>query len=142
MRSEDFIWPVRVFYEDTDSTGLVYHASFLRFMERARTEWLRSFGFELPALRQQYNVLFTVSRLQIDYLMPARFNDMLDVGVGLSRLGGASFMLDQGIRRESKELLCQGTVRIACVDAESMRPRSIPQSICSELKRDCRSIPA
>lgn len=142
MRSEEFIWPVRVFYEDTDSTGLVYHASFLRFMERARTEWLRSFGFELPALRQQHNVLFSVSRLKIDYLIPARFNDMLDIGVALARLGGASFMLDQGIRRGTEELLCRGKVRIACVDAESMRPRSIPQSICSELKRDCRSIPA
>jgi len=128
---------VRVYYEDTDSAGIVYHASYLRFMERARTEWLRSLGFELPVLRIEHGVLFTVSRLRIDYLRPAHFNDMLDVSLGLARFGGASILLDQKVWRAPRELLCRAEVRIACVDATSLRPRPIPQAVFTELKRDC-----
>ena len=137
MGSEEFRWPVRVYYEDTDSAGIVYHASYLRFMERARTEWLRGLGFELPVLRIEHGVLFTVSRLRIDYLRPAHFNDMLDVSLALARFGGASFVLDQEVCRAPRELLCRAEVRIACVDATSLRPRPVPQAIFTELKRDC-----
>jgi len=128
---------VRVYYEDTDCAGIVYHASFLRFMERARTEWLRSHGFELPDLRIEHGVLFTVSRLRIEYLQPAQFNDLLDAGLRLTRFGGASLLLDQNVYRKPRELLCRAEVRIACVDATTMRPRPIPQAVCTELKRDC-----
>ncbi len=128
---------MRVYYEDTDCAGIVYHASFLRFMERARTEWLRSLGFDLPVLRIEHQVLFTVSRLRIDYLQPAHFNDLLDVSVGLTRAGGASFLLDQRVWRTPRELLCRAEVRIACVDTTTLRPRPIPQVISTELKRDC-----
>jgi acyl-CoA thioester hydrolase len=128
---------VRVYYEDTDCAGIVYHASFLRFMERARTEWLRSHGFDLPDLRIEHGVLFTVSRLRIEYLRPAQFNDLLDVGLRLTRFGGASLLLDQNVYRNPRELLCRAGVRIACVDATTMRPRPIPQAVCTELKRDC-----
>jgi acyl-CoA thioester hydrolase len=128
---------VRVYYEDTDCAGIVYHASFLRFMERARTEWLRSHGFDLPDLRIEHGVLFTVSRLRIEYLRPAQFNDLLDVGLRLTRFGGASLLLDQNVYRNPRELLCRAEVRIACVDATTMRPRPIPQAVCTELKRDC-----
>ncbi len=137
MASKEFNWPVRVYYEDTDSAGIVYHASYLRFMERARTEWLRSLGFDLPDLRTEHEVLFTVSRLHIDYLRPAAFNDMLDVSVRLTRFGGASFALEQLLCRAPQELLCRAEVRIACVDAKSLRPRPIPRAVCTELKRDC-----
>ena len=136
LASEEFNWPVRVYYEDTDSAGIVYHASYLRFMERARTEWLRSLGFDLPDLSAEYEVLFTVSRLHIDYLRPAYFNDLLDVGVRLTRLRRASFMLEQSVCRMPHELLCRAQVRIACVDAKRPRPRPIPQAVCTELKRD------
>ena len=128
---------MRVYYEDTDCAGIVYHASFLRFMERARTEWLRSHGFELPDLRIEHGVLFTVSRLRIEYLQPAQFNDLLDAGLRLTRFGGASLLLDQNVYRKPRELLCRAEVRIACVDATTMRPRPIPQAVCTELKRDC-----
>jgi acyl-CoA thioester hydrolase len=128
---------VRVYYEDTDCAGIVYHASFLRFMERARSEWLRSLGFALPVLRIEHEVLFTVSRLRIEYLQPAQFDDLLDVSVGLTRSGGASFLLDQRIRRAPLELLCRAEVRIACVHATTLRPRPIPRDIRTELKRDC-----
>lgn len=134
--SEEFNWPVRVYYEDTDSSGIVYHASYLRFMERARTEWLRSLGFGLPELRDEQEVLFTVSRLRIDYLQPARFNDMLDVSLRLTRLGGASLLLEQTVCRTSGELLCRAEVRIACVDANTLGPRPLPKAVCMELKRD------
>jgi len=137
LGSEVFNWPVRVYYEDTDSAGIVYHASYLRFMERARTEWLRSLGFDLPALRDEYQILFTVSRMQIDYRQPAFFNDMLDVSLGLTRFGGASFLLDQHVHRAPRELLCRAEVRIACVDTTTLRPRPIPHAVCTELKRDC-----
>lgn len=128
---------MRVYYEDTDCAGIVYHASFLRFMERARTEWLRSHGFDLPDLRIEHGVLFTVSRLRIEYLQPAQFNDLLGVGLELTRFGGASLLLDQNVYRNPRELLCRAEVRIACVDATTMRPRPIPQAVCTELKRDC-----
>ena len=137
MGSEEFNWPVRVYYEDTDSAGIVYHASYLRFMERARTEWLRSLGFELSVLRTEHGVLFTVSRMRLEYLGPAYFNDMLDVSLGLARFGGASLLLDQSVYRAPRELLCRAEVRIACVDATTLRPRPIPQAVCTELKRDC-----
>jgi len=128
---------VRVYYEDTDSAGIVYHASYLRFMERARTEWLRERGFELPMLKDEHKVLFTVSRMHIDYLQPAYFNDLLNVSLDLTRFGGASFVLNQSVRRTPPELLCRAEVRIACVDTTTLRPRPIPQAVCTELKRDC-----
>ena len=128
---------MRVYYEDTDCAGIVYHASFLRFMERARTEWLRSLGFDLPLLRIEHEVLFTVSRMHIDYLKPAQFNDLLDLSLELTRTGGASFLLDQRVWRTPRELICRAEVRIDCVDATTLRPRPIPQVICTELKRDC-----
>lgn len=128
---------MRVYYEDTDSAGIVYHASYLRFMERARTEWLRNLGFDLPALRDEHRTLFTVSRMRIDYLHPAYFNDMLEVSLGLTRIGGASFLVDQQVFRAPRKLLCRAEVRIACVDATTLRPCPIPQAVSTELKRDC-----
>lgn len=137
LGSEEFNWPARVYYEDTDSSGIVYHASYLRFMERARTEWLRSLGFDLPQLKAGHDVLFTVSRMRIEYLRPARLNDMLDVSLRLVRSGGASFILDQTVRKAPRELLCRAEVRIACIHATSLRPRAIPKVVYTELKRDC-----
>lgn len=134
--NDDFVWPVRVYYEDTDSAGVVYYASYLRFLERARTEWLRSLGFEQDVLRERHNVLFAVSRLTIEYLRPARFNDMLTVGVRMQRRGPVSLTLAQTVRRDPDALLCRSEVRIACVAADTLRPCAMPAFVVSELKRD------
>ena len=140
MQSEHFSWPVRVYYEDTDSSGLVYHASYVRFMERARTEWLRNMGYELGSVLHSHGCLFTVSKLEIQYLKPARLSDALTVGVRRTELGRASFTLEQdvsrGAVRGANELLCRGKVRIACVDSQSLRPRAMPTELYTELESD------
>lgn len=139
-----FLYPVRVYYEDTDSGGVVYYANYLKFMERARTEWLRSLGFEQDALIREEGILFAVRSVQIDYHKPARFNDLLEVMASLSEQGKASLTFAQEVRRpsasatgESGLLLCSASVRIACLDAAGMRPRAIPEKIVREISREC-----
>ena len=128
--SNEFIWPIRVYYEDTDSGGVVYYANYLKFMERARTEWLRSLGFEQDILRDQEGALFAVSRVSLDLRRPARFNDALRVSVRVKQRGRASLTLEQEIKGESDgSMLCFGEVKIVCVDAVRFRPRAIPKSI-------------
>jgi acyl-CoA thioester hydrolase len=126
---------VRVYYEDTDAGGFVYHANYLKFMERARSEWFRSLGFEQDQLLHDHNLLFAVTRVQIQYLRPARFNELLEVDVRIVQCRRASFEFAQDIERVKacREVLCHGQVRVACVDGESLRPRSIPSFILSEL---------
>ena len=129
----EFTWPVRVYYEDTDAGGVVYHTGYLRFMERARTEWLRSLGFEQDELIEKQNIVFAVHSLSIDYLKPARFNDLLEIDAAILRLNRASILFAQSIHNQNGEKLCQAEVRIACIDLASMKPVSIPESILSEL---------
>jgi acyl-CoA thioester hydrolase len=127
-----FSTPVRVYYEDTDAGGVVYYANYLRFMERARTEWLRSLGFEQDELMRDPGVVFAVRSCSLDFLKPARFNDRLDVTVRVVKAGRASLSVEQQITR-GKELLCEGTVRIACLDARRFAPVPIPESIRRKL---------
>ncbi len=129
-----FSWPVRVYYEDTDAGGVVYYANYLKFMERARTEWLRQLGFEQDDLRQRDGVLFIVQHVDLDYLKPGRFNDLLQVSVRIRRRGRASMELAQEVTRSPGELLCSGMVRIVCVDAASLRPRPLPADVLKEIK--------
>lgn len=129
----EFCWPVRVYYEDTDSGGVVYYANYLKFMERARTEYLRALGFEQDRLRQELGILFTVHSLQVDFRLPARFNDALEVTASVSDTRRASLTFSQQVRRCGQPPLCTGLVRIACVDAMSFRPVPIPDVIRSEL---------
>lgn len=130
----EFRWPVRVYYEDTDAAGVVYYANYLRFMERARTEWLRALGFDQDRLRGDHGVLFVVARVALDFHRPARFNDLLEVSVRLCRLGRARLELTQEVTRAGADRpLCRGEVRIACVDATSLRPKPIPASILGEI---------
>ncbi|MDJ0863599.1 MAG: tol-pal system-associated acyl-CoA thioesterase [Gammaproteobacteria bacterium] len=129
-----FSWPVRVYYEDTDAGGVVYYANYLKFMERARTEWLRQLGFEQDDLRQRDGVLFIVQHVDLDYLKPGRFNDLLQVSVRIRRRGRASMELAQEVTRSPGELLCSGMVRIVCVDAASLRPRPVPADVLKEIK--------
>lgn len=130
-----FTWPVRVYYEDTDSGGVVYYANYLKFMERARTECLRALGFEQDRLRTEQGVLFTVHSVQVNFHKPARFNDALEVSAAVSEQRRASLMFDQQVRREGESsILCSGKIRIACVDAGSFRPSPIPVFVLEALK--------
>lgn len=129
-----FRFPVRVYYEDTDAGGVVYYANYLKFMERARTEWLRTLGFEQDALMRDPGVLFAVRRVEVDYLRPARFNDALTVVARMVERGRASLTFEQEILREPDgELLSRGRIRIACLDAASFRPAPLPEVIQEKL---------
>jgi acyl-CoA thioester hydrolase len=123
-----FSIPVRVYYEDTDSGGVVYHSNYLNFMERARTEWLRALGFEQDELLREYGVIFAVSAVSVAFHKPARFNELLAVTVALDRRGAASLTLKQEVRR-GDELLASGDVRIACIDAQRFVPVAIPARV-------------
>ncbi|PKM45912.1 MAG: tol-pal system-associated acyl-CoA thioesterase [Gammaproteobacteria bacterium HGW-Gammaproteobacteria-1] len=127
-----FDWPVRVYYEDTDSGGLVYYANYLKFMERARSEWLRSLGFEQDALIRDAAVIFAVRSVQVEYLRPARFNDALTVSAAVVQSGGASITFAQEVRR-GDEVLCSGTVKIASLDAVTLRPKPVPAQIAAAI---------
>jgi acyl-CoA thioester hydrolase len=134
---ETFVWPIRVYYEDTDSGGVVYYANYLKFMERARTEWLRAHGFEQDALLRDRRLLFAVRRLEVDYRRPARFNDRLEVISQVAAAGGASLTFAQTIRRaDSAEVLCGAQVKVACLDAESFQACRMPQDLMREIVGD------
>ncbi|MGD0959885.1 MAG: tol-pal system-associated acyl-CoA thioesterase [Methylomonas sp.] len=128
----EFCWPVRVYYEDTDAGGVVYYANYLKFMERARTEMLRGFGFEQDELRIEQNLIFVVRSVNIEYFKPARFNDMLEVSAKVIAYQKTNLTFEQHVSRGQLKL-CHGTVRIACLDAEKMRPQPIPLAILEKL---------
>jgi len=128
-----FIWPVRVYWEDTDAGGVVYYANYLKFLERARSEWLRALGFEQDALRDTQNVVFVVRRVEVDFLSPARFNDALEVSVSLARIGGASLVVEQTVNR-GVTCLIAARVTLACVDAVQFKPVKIPAFILQALE--------
>lgn len=132
--AKEFIWPVRVYYEDTDSGGVVYYANYLKFMERARTEWLRTLGFEQDQLAEQEGVIFAARRAEIDFVSPARFNDALEVRVGLAECKRVSLTFRQEITNANDgHTICRGNIQIASIDAAKFRPRPIPESILKEL---------
>ncbi|EGL54018.1 putative thioesterase [Methylophaga aminisulfidivorans MP] len=133
---KEFVWPIRVYYEDTDSGGVVYHSQYVNFMERARTEWLRALGVEQSTLRQEQGLLFAVHSMQINYRRPAVFNDLLQVISRLQKRSGASIVFEQSIYR-GEELLCDALVRVASLNAETFRPKPIPNFILTELHSDC-----
>ncbi len=125
MSSPDFAFPVRIYYEDTDAGGVVYHANFLRFMERARTEWLRELGYELDKLEQEYGFLFAVRSANIDYLKPAYLNDSLSIQVSIARKGKASLEIDHEVYRD-ETLLCRARIKLAGLAVDSFRPMALP----------------
>jgi len=127
-----FIWPVRVYYEDTDGGGVVYHANYLKFMERARTEWLRSLGFDQTELRYGPGVLFVVREVRLKYRKPACFNDALNVVTELSSSGRSLLEFGQTILR-GEETLTEARVEVVCVDAERFKPVAIPPVIREKL---------
>ena len=116
---------MRVYWEDTDAGGVVFYANYLKFFERARTEWLRAAGHSQQRLRDQTGAIFVVAETHVRYLQPARLDDLLDVTVELCEGGAATLLIAQQALRGGT-LLAEGTIRIACVDAQSLRPRRIP----------------
>lgn len=131
-----FDWPVRIYYEDTDSGGVVYHSNYLNFMERARTEWLRSLGFEQDELIINHQCIFAVHSLQMNFRRPAKFNDALIIRTYIANVSGASFDFDQKVFR-GDELLCEAVVKVACLDSNRFRPKSIPSFILMEIDGEC-----
>lgn len=131
-----FNWQVRVYYEDTDHGGVVYYANYLKFMERARTEHLRSYGLQQDELRKKDGILFVVRKVQVEYLRPAVFNDLLDVSAEIVHQGRASLTYQQRITRagDKNQILCEGSVKIASLDASTMRPAPVPEYIIMEMK--------
>ncbi|MDO9269323.1 MAG: tol-pal system-associated acyl-CoA thioesterase [Methylobacter sp.] len=125
---KNFIWPVRVYYEDTDAGGVVFYANYLKFFERARTEMLRAMGYEQDELIANEGIIFVVRSVQVDYLSPARFNEQLQVSAKVSLAKKASLTFEQVITR-GDDVLCKGSVRIACLDAQTMRPKAIPETL-------------
>ena len=128
-----FLWPLRIYYEDTDAAGVVYYANYLRFCERARTEVLRSLGFEQDRLMRENALGFVVKSVAAEYLMPARLDDTLQVRSHIEKLGGASLTFLQEILR-NEELLFTSRIIIACVDLTRKRPTSIPLALRNQLK--------
>ncbi len=129
---DTFRHPVRVYWEDTDAGGVVFYANYLKFFERARTEWLRSLGFEQQALREQTGAIFVVADTRVRYLRPARLDDLLDVTVVLRQAGKASLHIAQQAWRAG-QLLAEGEIRIGCVDQGTFRPTRIPTVILDRL---------
>jgi acyl-CoA thioester hydrolase len=129
-----FSLPVRVYWEDTDAGGIVFYANYLKFMERARTEWLRSLGIAQRRLREETGGIFVVSETQIKYHRPARLDDELRVTAELRQAGSASLLIAQRVLSADAALLCDGTIRIGWVDAATLRPARIPSQISKILK--------
>jgi len=128
-----FNWPVRVYYEDTDAGGVVYHSTYLNFMERARTECLRQLGFEQAALKDDLQIIFVVHSMSIAFKQPARFDDLLEVTSVLEKIGHGSLVFSQNISRNS-QLLVQAQVKVACVNANSFKPSAIPKQVILTLE--------
>jgi len=132
-----FRWPVRIYWEDTDAAGIVFYANYLRFFERARTEWLRSLGFEQERLRASVGLGFVVTDTSLHYRAPARLDDSLEVTVRIGHVGLASMTVAQQARRAG-ELLAEGTIRVGCIDLGTFRPRRIPEDILARIREDER----
>ncbi|HET6655952.1 MAG TPA: tol-pal system-associated acyl-CoA thioesterase [Gammaproteobacteria bacterium] len=130
----EFTWPVRIYYEDTDAGGVVYYANYLKFMERARTEWLRSLGIDQRELAEQRGLAFVVTEANAQYRKPARLDDALSVSVSIEAARGARIVFRQEIRRDDGALLCAGRIGVACLDLKSFRPRSVPDDIRAEIQ--------
>lgn len=125
---------VRVYYEDTDAGGIVYYANYLKFMERARTEWLRELGFEQDTLMEQ-SIAFVVKHVEMHNYAPARFNQLLSIETRVVELKGASMTFQQIIKNEQGGTLVSGDIKVACVDLAVMKPKRLPRTLLGEISR-------
>jgi acyl-CoA thioester hydrolase len=137
--TDGFIWPVRVYYEDTDAGGIVFYANYLKFFERARTEWLRACGVDQRSLAEESGTLFVVRSTALDYRAPARLDDVVTVVSRLEKLGRASVDFIQEAWR-GDTLLATGKIRVACVDGAAMRPAAIPSHVFGALERGMKKV--
>lgn len=129
-----FCWPVRVYYEDTDASRVVYHAAYVKYFERARTEWLRALGFSQHALHDELGVVFTVANIEVDFLRPARLDDDLRVAVAVAEVGRASLIFSQELtRKDQAPVLARARVRVGCVKFETFRPCPLPEAFVNRL---------
>jgi acyl-CoA thioester hydrolase len=138
MTEPDFVWPVRVYWEDTDSGGVVYYANYLKFLERARTEWLRAMGVEQLAFARDTGLVFVVSGLRLRYLRPAKLDDMLRVTVTIEKVDRARLRIAQRVEYDGpdKGASCmEAEVEVACVDTASFRPRRIPDFLLERMEQ-------
>jgi acyl-CoA thioester hydrolase len=133
-KSQVFTWPIRVYFQDTDAGGVVYHASYVNFMERARTEWLRGHGYSNAGLMKKFGMVFVVRSMKLDYLKPALLDDMLDVTAQIKDLGRSRIKLLQKVHR-GEELLHEAEVHLVCVSSESFKPVAVPEVLRVELKK-------
>lgn len=132
-QSTPFSWPLRIYYEDTDASGVVYHANYLKYFERARSEWLRALGFEQQVLRATHKIAFVVASTEIDFRQPALLDDEVVVTATLEKHRHASLVFGQTILR-NETLLAQGRFRIGCIDASTFQPCAIPTAISREMQ--------
>ena len=139
LSNRGFSWPARVYWEDTDGGGVVYYANYLKFLERARTEWLRSLGFVQTQLAKDPGIMFVVASLSIDYRRPARLDDALVIDSTCAQDGAACLRFDQRILRD-EELLVTASVRVACLGAGTFRPKRLPDSLVDALVREGDSL--
>ncbi len=134
-----FSWPVRVYWEDTDGGGIVYYANYLKYLERARTEWLRALGLEQRKLQETTGGLFVVSEANIKFLRPARLDDMLHVTARLSEMGRSSFSIEQQVRLSypdgAAQVLCTASVRVGWINGSTYRPARMPAGIVDAFQR-------
>jgi acyl-CoA thioester hydrolase len=135
MTANDFEHPVRVYWEDTDAGGVVFFANYLKFFERARTEWLRSLGFSQERMRVDEEAAFVVSETRVRYLRPARLDDLLTITVRIAAMARVSITIEQQAWR-GDELLAEGSIRIACVDISRFAPRRIPDGITQVISQN------
>ena len=140
MQNENvFLWPIRIYYEDTDAGGVVYHTNYIKFMERARTEWLRNLGFEQDELLVKEGVIFAVRSVQADFYLPAKFNDELTVSSKVIKKGKASITIEQEVIRKNQDenikddLLCKGIVKVATLDGINFKPVVMPEILYKKI---------
>ena len=133
----NFVLPTRVYYEDTDAAGVVYYASYLKFLERARTEWLRALSFEQRRLVGECGIAFVVRSISVEYLRPALLDDLLNVSSTIESVGRVQVVFSQNVLRENAQgidLLLAAKVRIACVDSARMRAAAMPEDVFSTFR--------
>ncbi len=133
---KEFIWQIRVYYEDTDAGKVIFYANYLKFMERARTEWLRKIGFDHKILKEKYELLFAVKNLTIDYIKPGHLDDLLTVTSELLDSRKASLTFGQNIKNENNELLSEAKVKIACINSKTLKASPMPDKLILELTND------
>jgi acyl-CoA thioester hydrolase len=133
-KAQPFAWPVRVYYEDTDLGGVVYYANYLKFMERARTEWLRALGFDMSAMARKHHCHFVAQRVEIDYLRPARLDDQLIATVALARAGHARLVLEQDVLKDGQRL-AGGRVTLVCITTDTWQPTPMPAALKDTLEK-------